>query len=361
MRVYRRHISSIGDASANVIAVTCYFFMLFFWTFSVIPILLIFFLEKKSGLVRFHAMQAFLMWLVRTFCGGGIAFEALAAVLTGDSVYMQDTFGWSGSAEILITRIIIDTVIIFFVLLALYYASRWEIWRIPFIGQLAGLVCRHARAPMYEGAQTVPEGCLPERTPDASGYDVMPYFDDLEHYYGAPDNMAVYAAAVATDVVEPDKAGSFALDEGKLAAEKEVRIEASPNANGARFYTDSMEHEEEDANMQLPMEMRDAPMQDDESAPAGARQKLRRKRRRSTNVNEEKTAGNNAGGAYGAGFAERIFENVVQEKPAEPKGNTVNIYGMTYSEDPNSMLPPEMRDAPLPADMMDPKMPADMY
>ncbi|MDL2327758.1 hypothetical protein LJC64_03785 [Ruminococcaceae bacterium OttesenSCG-928-A11] len=159
MKTYRPHASSVGDAAANIISVTCYVSMLLLWNAGFIPILIIFFMEKKSGLVRFHAMQALLMWVVNVLAGGGIAYEGLAALLTGDTSYFHVADGWMAGIAVVFVRALVSGLVIFFSLAALGKAYRWQDWRIPFIGQLAVLIVRHCAPAIYNGEGRVPHGC----------------------------------------------------------------------------------------------------------------------------------------------------------------------------------------------------------
>ena len=70
MNTYQPHRSSLGGLDANIMAVLCY---LVTFVGGLIPVvkyvawllpLVIVFLEKESGLVKFHAMQAFVLNLI---------------------------------------------------------------------------------------------------------------------------------------------------------------------------------------------------------------------------------------------------------------------------------------------------------
>ena len=70
MNTYQPHRSSLGGLDANIMALLCY---LVTFVGGLIPVvkyvawllpLVIVFLEKESGLVKFHAMQAFVLNLI---------------------------------------------------------------------------------------------------------------------------------------------------------------------------------------------------------------------------------------------------------------------------------------------------------
>ncbi len=159
MKRYKPHISSLGDAAANLIAAACYICALLFWGFGFVPVLILFFAEKKSGLVRFHAMQAALMWLLWLMSGGGLSFEGLAAVLTGDMKYLHGAIGWASDIIVIVLRLAIGLVAVAFCVMAAAQAYYWREWRIPIVGLLAQLIVSHSAPAAYEGGGEVPRNC----------------------------------------------------------------------------------------------------------------------------------------------------------------------------------------------------------
>lgn len=169
MREYKPHASSIGDAAANAIAVACYVALMLFWTFSFFVLLVVYLVEKKSGLVKFHTMQGMLLWLVHTLLGGGVIYESIAATLSGNITFMQNPMGWEADGNILVYRIVIDVLFIIAAIFGLVYAYRWRIWRVPVLGHIAALISSSGNRALYNGEPAVPEGCLLEE--DATGYE----------------------------------------------------------------------------------------------------------------------------------------------------------------------------------------------
>ena len=159
MKTYKPHVSSFGDASANLVAALNYVCVMMFWVIGIVPVLILFFMEKKSGLVRFHAIQAILLWLARTLLGGGLTFESVASIITGNLEYMQNPMGWGGSMNIILLRIGIDAVVLLFGCLAVVYAYNWKDWKIPVVGFLAVLICRGCNPAIYNGELEVPYEC----------------------------------------------------------------------------------------------------------------------------------------------------------------------------------------------------------
>lgn len=159
MKTYQRHQSSIGEIAANIVSVLCYLSVLLFWGFGLVVPLLIFLFEKKSGLVRFHSMQAMLMWLLRCMFGGDIAFEGLAALVTGDALYLLNPLGWAGELATIIVRLVVTALVVVCVVAAGVSAYYWREWKVPLLGQLATFICGKSRQAAYNAEGPVPEDC----------------------------------------------------------------------------------------------------------------------------------------------------------------------------------------------------------
>ena len=159
MKTYKPHASSVGDAAANTISVACYLCMLLLWSFGFIPILILFFMEKKSGLVRFHAMQAFMLYLVNILFGGAISYEGFAALITGNVSYFYGPMGWMSGLGVVLARAVIEVLVLVFAIVAIAKALRWQDWRVPLVGLLAATVVGRCRSPIYNGEGPVPHGC----------------------------------------------------------------------------------------------------------------------------------------------------------------------------------------------------------
>lgn len=157
---YQPHISSIGEANACLIAVVCYLVLISIWAESIIILAAIFVFEKKSGLVKFHSMQAILLWVCRFLFGGGLTFESLAALVTKNEMYLQNPYGWEADMPVLVIRIVVGGVILAFSILGAVYAARWETWRVPLVGQLAAAICKNADRTEYYGGGDVPVDCM---------------------------------------------------------------------------------------------------------------------------------------------------------------------------------------------------------
>jgi|WetSurMetagenome_2_1015567.scaffolds.fasta_scaffold711495_1 uncharacterized membrane protein len=140
------HKSSIGNMDANILALIAYVgAAVISWIPGLryvawlVP-LVIFFLEKNSGFVKFHAMQAFLLNLVGqilvfiiSVVVGGIVAASYRNILTGYSAVAA--LGALGVISAIV--IIISIIITIFAAIALYNAYMYKDYHIPFVGKLA--------------------------------------------------------------------------------------------------------------------------------------------------------------------------------------------------------------------------------
>jgi uncharacterized membrane protein len=139
------HKSSTG-MDANTLALLCYIgaFVLSWipvikWVAWAVP-LVIFFIEKGSPFVKFHAMQALLLEAVNFILGlvlGIISGVVTAAYLS--SIYSYDSFG-AGAGGLMVIgalSVIIGIAITVFAIIALIKAGGYYEYKLPVIGNLA--------------------------------------------------------------------------------------------------------------------------------------------------------------------------------------------------------------------------------
>lgn len=146
VNIVQPHKSSLGDIDANVMALVAYLSATVLgWIPGIryvawLAPLVIFFLEKNSGFVKFHAMQAFVLnaistafFVVISVILGGI----VAAALVGPTgVYAA--FGALGLVTMLSTLVAI--VFTVFAIIALIQAYQYKEYRIPIVGGLSDKV-----------------------------------------------------------------------------------------------------------------------------------------------------------------------------------------------------------------------------
>ena len=148
------HRSSLG-MDANTMALLCYIAA---FVLSWIPIvkyvawaapLVVFFIEKESPFVKFHAMQAFLLeaivWVFQVIIN--IIIAAAWA-----SYYRTWAYGYGtslGIASVLsVLLVIIGIVVTIFAIIALIKAYQYFEYKVPVIGNLAMKFSRKGSAPM---------------------------------------------------------------------------------------------------------------------------------------------------------------------------------------------------------------------
>jgi uncharacterized membrane protein len=124
------HKSSIGDLQANIMALISYFigsvlvFIPGIMYLAWLAPLVIFFLEKESRFVKFHAMQAFLLDAVGVLLGllltlliGGISYETFALITT--------------------LAALVSVTILGLAVYSMYQAYKYVEFSIPIIGKLS--------------------------------------------------------------------------------------------------------------------------------------------------------------------------------------------------------------------------------
>ncbi|WP_303791146.1 DUF4870 domain-containing protein [Anaerotruncus colihominis] len=142
MNTYQPHRSSLGGLDANIMALLCY---LVTFVGGLIPVvkyvawllpLVIVFLEKESGLVKFHAMQAFVLNLISFVVTVIIAI--LTVVGTGAAVAAGSAAATFGVLGVLgIVSLAISIAILVFSIIAMVKSYGYRVYNIPLIGGIA--------------------------------------------------------------------------------------------------------------------------------------------------------------------------------------------------------------------------------
>ena len=140
-RVYEQHKSSVFDTDANIVSLSVYLipllgnFMALGMISWVFPLVLLF-VEKKSPLVYFHAIQSLVMQAVVT------VFSIISFVLTvlsaGSSVLLGfNVFGAIGAAGIFsIVSVLINGVMVALEIVGIVKAYGWESYTLPIFGPI---------------------------------------------------------------------------------------------------------------------------------------------------------------------------------------------------------------------------------
>ncbi|NLK89580.1 MAG: DUF4870 domain-containing protein [Clostridiaceae bacterium] len=140
------HKSSIGNLDANVMALLAYLatgilmYIPYIKYVAWLAPLVLFFLEKQSGFVRFHAMQAFILNAVNfllTALIGGIIIASITAAAQRAQTWEDVGATLAGVGIINTIVIIISLVITIFAIVALVKAYKYQLYKMPLIGKLA--------------------------------------------------------------------------------------------------------------------------------------------------------------------------------------------------------------------------------
>ncbi len=150
------HRSSLG-MDANTLALLCYIVA---FVLSWIPVikwvawaapLVIFFIEKESPFVKFHAMQAFLLeavlWVFQIIFSIIIAATAAAAYYGG--IYTGRIYGGIFAGGIFAVILGLISIAFFvFAIIALVKAGQYYEYKIPLVGNWAMKISRKNGGPM---------------------------------------------------------------------------------------------------------------------------------------------------------------------------------------------------------------------
>jgi uncharacterized membrane protein len=137
------HKSSIGTIDANIMALIVYvaatvvgWIPVVRYVAWLIP-LVIFFMEKSSRFVKFHAMQAFILNAV----GQALAFilvVVIGGIITATWRNSGGIYGAVAGYGLLVTIVVIISIILtIFALIAMYNAYKYKEYHIPVIGNWA--------------------------------------------------------------------------------------------------------------------------------------------------------------------------------------------------------------------------------
>lgn len=144
LKTYEPHKSSLGSMDANVMALLCYVIAA---VISFIPYvqfvawlvpLYIYKKETNSELVKFHAIQAFALYLVSAIISLILNIiiwtTTVATIASGFSI----GFGAFGAAVVLSTIVgIISLIFLIFAIITIIKAYKYEEYSIPFFGNLS--------------------------------------------------------------------------------------------------------------------------------------------------------------------------------------------------------------------------------
>jgi len=138
------HKSSLGNMDANVLALLAYLatgiigWIPYLGYVAWLVPLLIYFLEKQSWFVRFHAMQAFLLNIVNSLISF-VLTVIVGGIITASAInnYENAMGAIATVAGITVFVTIISLVFTIFAIIALVNAYQYKVYKIPVIGGIA--------------------------------------------------------------------------------------------------------------------------------------------------------------------------------------------------------------------------------
>lgn len=147
MRVYSPHTSSIFNINANLMALLCYIIA---DIASVIPLvkmfaflapLAIYYFEKNSDLVRFHAAQALALDFIAWLAGLAISLVTGAGKMTFSMLHLN-FLGAISSGVGGILQAAIWVFVLVYSIIAMVRAYQYSEYEIPLIAMLSRLIFR---------------------------------------------------------------------------------------------------------------------------------------------------------------------------------------------------------------------------
>lgn len=137
------HKSSIGDIQANIMALLCYLaagilaFVPGIRYIAWLAPLVLFFIEKESRFIKFHAMQAFVLNAISTILSllVSLVFRSVFTVSVYNPYSAYSAIGFAGIIGMLTS--VISIVMLVLAILAMVKAYKYLEYRIPLIGGIS--------------------------------------------------------------------------------------------------------------------------------------------------------------------------------------------------------------------------------
>ena len=143
MKTYEPHKSSIGGMDANIMALLTYVIAIILnfisgvQVFAWIVPLIIYFVEKDSMLVKFHAAQAFVLGVFGAIIYLIIWIVTAIFFSSAAGLYSFLAGGAGGYYALLAISVVISIIIAIFEIISMINAYKYKEYSIPFFGGLA--------------------------------------------------------------------------------------------------------------------------------------------------------------------------------------------------------------------------------
>ncbi len=187
-KVYQPHTTSTGNISANILALCCCALTLLFGVVGFAVSLVLFFIERNSGLVKYYAMFSSVLWVAKT------VLNAIFSMFQGRfsiGAFGVFSFHWGGSILFSLLRLLVALAVIAILVLGAIQAYQWKVWELPLLSNIVFAICNATEPAVYTGDGPVPPGCEPGSVSfgDATGQpppSSSPYGQPPQYYTNAP-------------------------------------------------------------------------------------------------------------------------------------------------------------------------------
>ena len=300
MKTYEKHSSTFANMDGNVVAMIGYLAISFFGWLGFAAAIFLFFIEKKSGLVKFHLAQGILLRIVYSFFTWVLTFVITLGNL-GRGYYsysyrmggFRSLFHWGSNLALELVNL---AIILLFTALSIWCAVKayyGQDWQIPLLGSLAMTISKSWSPAAYYGEGPVPPGCEPgpiqgfgntpygnpNQTPPTNNPNQPPFNNGQTQYpqgganvpygnnqggpapvsptYGQQNVPPV--APYGQQPASPNGQPPVAPNAGNYTPQEQAQQAPAPQAPAPQ----QTEEKPSDPNAQLPPEMRDPPQPKD--------------------------------------------------------------------------------------------------
>lgn len=164
MNQIQPHKSSIGNIAANLVAMLCFLAVLLFHTFGMVAVLVVFFVEKNSKYVKTQALQAILLYLLRTVLVVALdmfdkGFSGVFSLSFLPGGWLSGLFRQGSSLALGFARAGVGIAFAALCVWCALRAYKWSDQKLPVLGDWAGqLYQKSQNAALYDGTGPVPAG-----------------------------------------------------------------------------------------------------------------------------------------------------------------------------------------------------------
>lgn len=172
MKTYLPHSSSLGGVSANLVAMGCFLAVLVFRNVGLLAVLILFFAERSSGFVKYHAVQALSLWIVRyavSFVSNFNSGDGPLSEFFGYDFFLFRVANWGGNLVLGLLDVAVGVAFVVFCIVGAVRAYRWQLWSVPLLGSIADQLYTKGQPVYYDGGPEVPPEARRATDPQPTG------------------------------------------------------------------------------------------------------------------------------------------------------------------------------------------------